>query len=64
MFVYFQDYLDPRNPQQARSEASNLIQMMDDNKNGRLSLQEVMKHKDIFITSKVVDVKRNLHDEF
>ncbi|KAK3105428.1 hypothetical protein FSP39_025085 [Pinctada imbricata] len=57
-------YVDPRNPHQGKSEANNLISMLDDNKNGKVSLKEVLHHKDIFINSKVCDVKRILHDEF
>lgn len=58
------DYMDPRNPEQSKSEAANLLQMLDSNKDGKVSMNEMMEHKDVFINSKVVNVKRSLHDEF
>lgn len=57
-------YLDPKNPVQALMEAKNLISFMDDNHDERLSMDEVLKHKDIFITSKVMNFAANVHDEF
>lgn len=57
-------YVDPRNPEQARTEAENLVSMLDENKDRLVSLEEMMINKDIFISSKCVDVKRVLHDEF
>lgn len=57
-------YLDPRNPVQALMEAKNLISFMDDNHDNMLSLEEIMKHKDIFVSSKVMNLGANLHDEF
>lgn len=57
-------YLDPRNPEQAKSDTKGLIEVVDDNKDGYLSWDEIMQHKDVFIQSKVVNVKRTLHDEF
>ncbi|CAC5385114.1 SDF4 [Mytilus coruscus] len=59
-----EDYVDPRNPQQSKAEAENLLQMLDDNKDGKVSMDEMFKHKDIFVDSKCVNVKRSLHDEF
>ncbi|OWF44013.1 45 kDa calcium-binding protein-like [Mizuhopecten yessoensis] len=57
-------YVDPRNPDQARSETENLINMMDENKDRLVTMEEMMINKDIFVSSKCVDVKRVLHDEF
>ncbi|XP_060074115.1 45 kDa calcium-binding protein-like [Ylistrum balloti] len=57
-------YVDPRNPDQARSETQNLISMLDENKDGLISVEEMMSNRDIFVSSKCVDVKRVLHDEF
>ncbi|XP_070207360.1 45 kDa calcium-binding protein-like [Littorina saxatilis] len=57
-------YLDPRNPGQALMEAKNLISFMDDNRDNTLSMEEIMKHKDIFISSKVMNFAANVHDEF
>ena len=45
-------------------EAKNLISYMDDNRDGMLSMEEIMKHKDIFISSKVMNFAANVHDEF
>lgn len=56
--------MNPRNPQQSLQEAKNLISLMDDNKDGKLSVDEIKKHKDVFISSKIVNVKKVLHDEF
>ena len=64
LFCIFQEYLDPRNPDQAKSDTKNLIDLVDQNKDGLLSWDEIMQHKDVFIQSKVVNVKRTLHDEF
>ncbi|XP_062622272.1 45 kDa calcium-binding protein-like [Saccostrea cucullata] len=58
------DYMNPRNPQQSKQEANNLVSLMDDDKDGKLSLKEIKNHKDVFISSKIVNVKRVLHDEF
>lgn len=58
------EYMNPRNPQQSLQEAKNLMSLMDDNKDGKLSVDEIKKHKDIFISSKIVNVKKVLHDEF
>ncbi|XP_041377792.1 45 kDa calcium-binding protein-like [Gigantopelta aegis] len=57
-------YLDPRNPIQALMEARNLVSLMDDDKDGELSRDEIIKHKNIFLSSKVVDIVGNFHDEF
>lgn len=57
-------YLDPRNPVQAMTEAKNLMSYMDDNKDHMLSMDEIMRHKDIFISSKVMNFAANVHDEF
>ena len=40
------------------------MDIIDNNKDGHLSWDEIMEHKDVFIQSKVVNVKRTLHDEF
>ena len=64
IFFFLQRYLDPRNPDQAKSDTKGLIDIVDVNKDGFLSWDEIMEHKDVFIQSKVVNVKRTLHDEF
>ncbi|KAK6965951.1 45 kDa calcium-binding protein [Biomphalaria glabrata] len=58
------NYLDPTNPVQAKVEADSLISLMDDNKDSLLSMEEILKHSDIFISSKLVNFAANMHDEF
>ncbi|KAL8574853.1 hypothetical protein ACOMHN_044875 [Nucella lapillus] len=57
-------YLDPRNPVQSVMEAKNLMSYMDDDKDHMLSMEEILRHKDIFISSKVMNFAANVHDEF
>lgn len=57
-------YADPKNPAHAFMEAKSLIDAADANRNGKLSLQEVLSHKDLFIGSKMVDTAKKFHDEF
>lgn len=45
-------------------EAKNLLSFIDDNHDDSLSLEEIIRHKDIFITSKVMNFAANVHDEF
>ena len=45
-------------------EAKNLMSYMDDNNDNVLSIAEILKHKDIFISSKVMNFAANVHDEF
>ncbi|KAK3757916.1 hypothetical protein RRG08_019665, partial [Elysia crispata] len=44
------NYLDPTSPLQAKLEADSLISLMDDNKNNLLSMDEILKHSDLFIS--------------
>lgn len=57
-------YLNPRNPIQIKSEATAILEMIDDDYNGKLSKEEVQKHETEFIYSKMVETARNFHDEF
>ena len=57
-------YVDPKNPNHARAEARNLIELVDADKDGSLSLDEVLASKDIILGSKMVDTGQSLHDEF
>ncbi|RUS79645.1 hypothetical protein EGW08_012592 [Elysia chlorotica] len=57
------NYLDPTNPLQAKLEADSLISLIDDDKNGLLSMGEILKHSDLFISSKVVNLAANMHEE-
>ncbi|CAG5132599.1 unnamed protein product [Candidula unifasciata] len=58
------NYLDPTNPVQAKLEAATLMSLMDDDKDNLLSVAEILKHSDIFISSKLVNFAANVHDEF
>jgi len=57
-------YSDPQNPAHAAMEAKALVDAADMDRNGSLSLKEVLAHKDIFLGSKVVDIAKTFHDEF
>lgn len=57
-------YVDPHNANVARLEAENLINLADQDADGRLSLSEVLENAELFLGSKVVDTDRNFHDEF
>lgn len=63
MFI-LQDYLDPTNPVQAKLEADSLMSLMDEDKNNLLSMDEIIKHSDLFIASKLINFAANVHDEF
>jgi Ca2+-binding EF-hand superfamily protein len=57
-------FLDPHNHIHAKTEAGELIDAADDNDDGRLSLEEVIKHKDLFEQSKLMDVGETFHNDF
>jgi len=57
-------YVDPKNPNHARAEARNLIELVDTDKDGALSLDEVIAGKEIILGSKMVHTGESLHDEF
>lgn len=58
------NYVDPKNPSHALLEAKNLIQLADTDRDGRLSLTEVLDNTDLFLGSKMVNTGRSFHDEF
>ncbi|BET02379.1 EFh [Nesidiocoris tenuis] len=57
-------YIDPRNPRHAREEALTLVTLADADKDGRLSLDEVLTKMDLFLASKMVNTAKSFHDEF
>jgi Ca2+-binding EF-hand superfamily protein len=57
-------YVDPHNENHAHLEADNLIQLADENSDGKLSMSEVLDNAELFLGSKMVDTGRNFHDEF
>jgi len=58
------NYVDPKNPSHATLEAKNLIQLADTDRDGQLSLSEVLDNIDLFLGSKMVNTGRSFHDEF
>ena len=63
-YVLLQVYVDPHNENHAHLEADNLIQLADENSDGKLSMSEVLNSAELFLGSKMVDTGRNFHDEF
>lgn len=59
-----QRYIDPRNPENAKSDTKTLLDEMDDNNDECISWNEIDNHKDMFVQSKIVNIRRILHDEF
>jgi hypothetical protein len=59
-----QAYVDPKNPNHAKQEAKNLIELADTNKDLHLSLKEILENKDLFLGSKMCNAGKNFHDEF
>lgn len=57
-------YNDPLNAFHAKREAQELILKADANKDGKLSLEEVLSKSHIFMGSKAVNTARNIHEEF
>ncbi|KAF4527488.1 hypothetical protein B566_EDAN014542 [Ephemera danica] len=57
-------YIDPRNPRHARDEAETLVVLSDKDKDGNLSLAEILNKMDLFLGSKMVNAAKSFHDEF
>lgn len=57
-------YIDPRNPDNAKADTKTLLDEMDDDKDKCISWKEIDNHKDMFVQSKIVNIRRILHDEF
>jgi len=57
-------YLDPTGPGAAALEAKRLLEMMDDDRDGTLSMKEINIHAETFKTSQLMNYAANLHDEF
>ena len=57
-------YNDPSNPLHAKREAQQLIQTADVDKDGKLSLKEVLQNAGLFMGSKAVNTAKNIHEEF
>jgi len=66
-FVNFKElvlYTNPRNSQHAKREVRDLMELADTNRDGRLSLDEVLQQKAAFFGSGLINAGRNMHDEF
>ncbi|XP_023210940.1 45 kDa calcium-binding protein-like [Centruroides sculpturatus] len=57
-------YNDPENPVLAKREARELIALADLDKDGKLSIEEILSKKDVFMGSKMIDTAKSFHDEF
>lgn len=60
------DWILPENFDHARAESKHLIYETDDNKDGKLSVQEILDHYDLFVGSQATDFGEALtrHEEF
>ncbi|KAJ8951906.1 hypothetical protein NQ318_019885 [Aromia moschata] len=57
-------YVAPQSPRHSEHEAEALLALADNNRDGMLSLDEILAHPDLFLKSKMVDTARSFHDEF
>lgn len=60
----FQKYVDPKNPENAKTDVKTLLADIDDDKDGCMTWKEIDQHRDMFVQSKIVNIRRILHDEF
>jgi len=57
-------YTNPRNSQHAKREVRELMELADANRDGKLSLDEVLNQKAAFFGSGLMNAGTNMHDEF
>lgn len=57
-------FVDPRNSRYAIQEAATLIGLADNNKDKKLTLDEMIMKQDLFMTSKFISLIENFHNEF
>ncbi|XP_054153313.1 reticulocalbin-2-like [Oppia nitens] len=55
-------WLIPNNYEMSESEANHLISLSDDNRDERLSIDEIVDHHDVFVGSEVTDFGQNLEN--
>lgn len=55
-------WLVPNNVEMAENEADHLIEHSDSDKDGKLSIEEIISHYDIFVGSEATDFGEQLHD--
>ncbi|XP_036344502.1 45 kDa calcium-binding protein-like, partial [Rhagoletis pomonella] len=58
------NYVNPKTPRYALQEAATLFSLCDENKDGRLTLNELTENAEIFLTSKIIDTANSFHTEF
>ncbi|GAB0091617.1 45 kDa calcium-binding protein [Sergentomyia squamirostris] len=57
-------YIDPRHPRHSLQEASTLFSLADANRDGRLTIQEVLGQAPVFLASKMINTAENFHEDF
>lgn len=57
-------YIDPRHPRHALQEAATLFSLSDNNKDLKLTWDEIFSHSKIFLESRMINVSESFHDEF
>ncbi|XP_055377824.1 45 kDa calcium-binding protein isoform X2 [Condylostylus longicornis] len=58
------NYVNPKHPRYALQEAGTLVNLTDTNKDGKLTLDEILTNSKIFMASKMVDTANSFHEEF
>uniref|UniRef100_A0A1I8PA05 EF-hand domain-containing protein n=1 Tax=Stomoxys calcitrans TaxID=35570 RepID=A0A1I8PA05_STOCA len=58
------NYVNPKTPRYALQEAATLFNLCDENRDGRLTLKEMLSNSEIFLTSKMIDTAQSFHTEF
>lgn len=56
-------YVDPRHPRHALQEAATLLALADTNKNGKLSLAEILRNPQLFLDSKMINTSASFDDD-
>ncbi|CAG9862979.1 unnamed protein product [Phyllotreta striolata] len=57
-------YIAPQSPRHSEHEAEALVALADNDRDGALSMDEILARPDLFLKSKMVDTARSFHDEF
>uniref|UniRef100_A0A1B0CV08 EF-hand domain-containing protein n=2 Tax=Lutzomyia longipalpis TaxID=7200 RepID=A0A1B0CV08_LUTLO len=57
-------YIDPRHPRHSLQEAATLFSLADANRDGRLSIEEVLAQASVFLASKMINTAENFHEDF
>ncbi|KAI8124410.1 45 kDa calcium-binding protein [Lucilia cuprina] len=58
------NYVNPKTPRYALQEAATLFSLCDENRDGKLTLKELIANAEIFLTSKMIDTAQSFHTEF